>query len=319
MKPLRPISFATADFEGKRWQLGGGGIDVLRHIRLTAAEFPSVLLAYSASPGSGPFSRSLAEDITELGINVFLSTTPAPITALSLILAQRQMPLGLYLHETQDDSWELLPVAIHGGPVDESHVSGHETHFAAKIGVLGEADLLTPYLEKLSGLIDPLPEDGLGVSALESPFAAIASMTARLPKLSIFSRRSPEGPIAVISPDGQSLALRHSSGEVIPTVALVATIGRYLTQVRKSSGAVIGPLEWKADMRDIAEYRAVTGDALDMSNHASIADLLLGCWEPGIIAHQGHSPFGDAYLSLAYLTEAWSCGIDVPRQKNLAG
>ena len=312
MKPLRPITFTTADFEGKRWQIGDGGLDVLQHIRSTAGGFPSVLLAFSASPGTGPFSRTLAADITELGINVFLSNSPTPISALSLALAQRQMPLGLYLNEVREDSWELLPVAVHGGPVDESHTSGESAPIAVRIGVLGEADLLTPYLSKVSGLIDPFLESGPRISTLTSPFSAIDTAITSASSLAILAERHPDGPRAEISSDGQSLSLRRPSGEHLSTMTLVATIGRYLTEVRKSNGVVIGPAAEKSLSKDWAEYHGIEGDALDMSNHASIADLLLGWWEPGIIAHQGHSPFGDAYLSLAYLTEAWASGINVP-------
>ncbi|HNV72620.1 MAG TPA: hypothetical protein PKO06_23125, partial [Candidatus Ozemobacteraceae bacterium] len=69
---------------------------------------------------------------------------------------------------------------------------------------------------------------------------------------------------------------------------------------------VIGPPGTKEFAVSWGEVTEVDGDALDMSHVAGYANLLLGWWEPGIMAHQGNGPFGDALLTAGYLLEAWA-------------
>lgn len=309
MSPLQPICFSTPDFQGKQWRLGNGGLEAICALRQLTTSFPSILLAFSSSPGAKPFARQVALDIIEMGINVFVGRGPVPLAALSLALIQRQMPLGFYLHEEIDNHWQLLPVGIHGGPIDADQPLPFETHSTIKTGVLGETDILKSYVAQLDGLFDPFIEAGLRFSSISSPFKEVQELLSENPNFAILNERSDRGPRVEISGDGQALEVFTLNNVKLPTLEIVSAIGRYLIQIRRSNGVIIGPRDDLKEMKKWAECKGIDGTALDMSNNAVSADLLLGWWEPGIIAHQGHSPFGDAFLSMAYLIEAWCAGI----------
>ena len=73
-----------------------------------------------------------------------------------------------------------------------------------------------------------------------------------------------------------------------------------------ASGTIVGPAgKVKGIPEGIGEILEIEGSCFDMNYHAGFADLLIGWWEDGTIAHQGSGCFGDAYLSAIYLLESW--------------
>jgi hypothetical protein len=271
-------------------------------------QHPSLLLGFSAHPGMGAEGKKLAERLALAGFNIFYSKVPVPMSALSLALITRHLPLGLYFSETGDGDVSLTPISIHGGPFSREDIQPDRPTMPRINGVIGETDLIRPYVQQLSGLLDPfLPEEGIRFTRIDSPFRQIDELIRRNPAYSLCSQDRKSGPWASISVDGQGLEVIASDGNRVPDTEILATICRYLIEERLSLGTIIGPPGTARLFTQGVETIEVEGpNSLVMSHRAVFSDLLLGWWEPGIIAHQGHSPFGDAYLSLAYLLEAWN-------------
>ena len=306
MKPVRPLIFSAQDLGKGHLESFHGGRAFLRLLRSVGETFSTVLLAHAARPGSRTVIQEVSRLISAMGMNVFLARVPAPVIALSQELGRRSMPLGLYLNETSDNDWSLTPVALHGGPVDDDMPAGTGNEPLSRNGVVGEVEILGSYVKRLAGLLDPRPEPGIRFSRLESPFPQISEMLAGPDGPRILQEFDPQGPIARVDPSGQSLTVELPSGKFLSSEKLVQMVGTYLTRERASTGTIVGPPGTAALAAGWGEIVEVDGDALDMSHAAGYVNLLLGWWEPGIIAHQGHGPFGDGFLTAGYLLEAWA-------------
>lgn len=304
MIPLRPAVFTTENL-GDGWWLADPANRTFRDLlRFTGARFPSVILAYAARPGLEAMAEMVAAGVSQAGLNVFLAEAPTPVCALVQAVGRRGMPLGLYLDEQITGQYSLLPLGNHGGPIIERDLPEAPPDPLDKLGVVGSTDIMTPYLASLRELLDPFPDTSPRVARLDNPFEQLSERLREGNGFRILTEREEKGATAAISPDGQSLTWRPEGGEPMPTRDMVQILGEYLTLVRRTSGTVVGPKGATPLRLASVENLQIEGEALDMSAHASCVDLLLGWWEPGLLAHQGNGPFGDAFLTLAYLLEA---------------
>jgi len=305
--PLRPAIFAADDLVPGVWASLPATRALWNHLLDVGSRFPSLTMGWAARPGLDILVGRLAEMLTKAGLNVFLATGPVPVAALAMSLGDRQQPLGLYIDETGDGRYSALALTTHGGPVLESDIL--ETSVpprTGRVGVIGTTDFLEPYVKRMGQLLDPITEDRVRLSDLESPFTQLHLRMRPFPEYRLLFDHTPDGPRAVISPDGQALQLFGKDGAPVATRAIVATIGTYLTRLRGASGTLVGPRGTSELAAGIGDAAEIEGDALDMASQAGYTDLLLGWWEKGIVAHQGHAPFGDAYLTLLYLLESWN-------------
>lgn len=309
MNALRPAVF-TADNLADGWWLGDPVNRSFRdYLLYSGSRFPSVLVGFAGRPGLAEVADGVAAGISQAGLNVFLAETATPISALTQAVGQRSMPLGLYLDEAPDGlSYTLLAVGNHGGPITEADLPEVPPSPLGKLGVIGTTDLATPYLNGLRSLLDPSPDPHPRVSRLEHPFPHFEKKFGERAEYRLFTERLPDGPIATISPDGQSLRFAFPGSEPWTTRAMAERIGHYLTRVRRTNGTIISAKGVDLLSVEAGSQIRVEGGPLEYSSRASFVDLLIGWWEPGIIAHQGFGPFGDAFLTLAYLLEAMGEG-----------
>ncbi|MFZ2956997.1 MAG: hypothetical protein WA705_08925 [Candidatus Ozemobacteraceae bacterium] len=319
MKPLAPCRFRNRDLgNGFRFEGLENGLDLQNHLVRTGADFPSLIFAYAARGGVRSIATLVAQGLNSLGLNVFQPKSAVPLAALSAAVAKRNIPIGLYLDEDDAGFWTLTPLAAHGGPVEHPIFEGGSPVPLKQTGVLGETEIIEPYLRALEGLLDATPGEGPRLAGLDCPFPEIdrrlldpndpASRT-------ILGERRPDGPHARISPDGQGLEIEWPIGKRLSTDQLVQMVGRYLHEQRAGRGTLIGPpgardvvqsLSANPEESEKIEVIEVRDGPLEMSYRAGFSDLLLGWWDSGILAHQGHGPFGDGLLTLAYLLESWS-------------
>ncbi len=305
MTAIRPAVF-TADNLADGWWLGEPANRAFRDFLLSSgARFPSVLVGFAGRPGLAEVADGVAAGISQAGLNVFLSDAATPISALTQAVGQRRIPLGLYLDEAPDGvGYTLLAVGNHGGPITEADLPEVSPSPLGKLGVIGSTDLATPYLNGLRSLLDPYPDPQPRLSSLEHPFPHFEKTFGERAEYRLFTDRLPNGPAATISPDGQSLRFAMAGEEPWTTRAMAERIGHYLTRVRRTSGTIIGAKGVDLLSVEAGNQIRVEGGPLELSSRASFVDLLIGWWEPGIVAHQGFGPFGDAFLTLAYLLEA---------------
>ena len=208
------------------------------------------------------------------------------------------------MHYPDDPEFILFPLGNNGGPATGLDLPEMPSVPLEKPGVVGTTDITTTYLSGLKELLDPFPEAKPRAAEIQSPFDLIARRFGERPEYRILWERAENGPVAVISPDGQGLSFLIPPGENWTTREIAQTVGEYLTLVRRTNGTVVAPHGVQPLKLGEAQHISVVGDSLEMSCQAGYIDLLLGWWEPGIIAHQGNGPYGDAYLTLAYLLEA---------------
>ncbi len=306
MKPLKPAIFREGDLRPGGWAERESTRSLWSHLLDVGSRFPSLTIGWEARPGLSDIVERLAGMLTHAGINVFLATGPVPVAALSQALGQRMQPLGLYIGVTSGGDYSALAITTHGGPVLETDVREGIIARADRVGVMGTTDFLEPYVKRMGQLLDPMIENRVRLSSLSSPFDHLHKRMQPHPEFRPLFEYAETGPQAVISPDGQGVTVHDAAGEPIPTSRLVETLGAYLTRLRGAAGTLVGPRGTAELAAGISEFSEIEGDALDMSSQAGYVDLLLGWWETGIIAHQGHAPFGDAYLTLLYLLEAWN-------------
>lgn len=306
MKPVKPAIFRESDLRPDGWAENPGTRQLWNHLLDVGSRFPSLTVGWAARPGLSDLVGKLAEMLTHAGLNVFLSTGPVPIAALAQALGQRQQPIGLYIDETADGTASALALTTHGGPVLETDMPDPDASFprSGRTGVMGTTDLLEPYVKRMGQLLDPMIESRVRLSSLTSPFDQLHRRMLPHDEFKPLFEYAAIGPKAAISPDGQAVIVYDRQGSLIPTRDLVETIGRYLTRLRCAAGTLVGPQGTAELAAGIADFTEIEGDALDMSSQAAYLDLLLGWWDNGVIAHQGHAPFGDAYLTLLYLLEA---------------
>ncbi|HNW36760.1 MAG TPA: hypothetical protein PKM25_17610 [Candidatus Ozemobacteraceae bacterium] len=306
MKPLRPAIFRESDIRPDGWAENPSSRQLWNHLLDVGNRYPSLTVAWAARPGLANVAERLAGMLTRAGLNVFLATSPVPIAALAQSLGLRQQPIGLYIDETSDGAYSALALTTHGGPILEADTFAGTAYRSGRTGVVGTTDFLEPYVKQMGQLLDTMVEGDVRLSSLDSPFAQLNQRLVPNPEFRLLFEYSPDGPKAFISPDGQALSILQHDGAALPTRDIVATIGGYLTKLRGAAGTLVGPQGTAELAAGIADFTEIEGDALEMSSQAGYIDLLLGWWENGIVAHQGHAPFGDAYLTLLYLLEAWN-------------
>ncbi|MBF0500706.1 MAG: hypothetical protein HQM09_11280 [Candidatus Riflebacteria bacterium] len=310
---VMPCRFRSGDI-GNGFKLDDleNGLELKAHLLRTGASSPSLILAHAARGGAKSVTNTVAQGLTALGLNVFHPRAAVPVIALSVAIARRGMKIGLYLDEDAEGFWTLLPLAAHGGPVENAIQEEVVTKPLRQTGVLGETEIIKPYLQTLEGLLDPNIGEGPRLSTLECPFPEIEQYLrekADSGRCIVLRERNTSGPRARISPDGQGLEIEWPAGKHFATTEMVAAVGQYLHEQRSGRGTIIGPpgtVDLVKPFSDGIEIIEVHDGPLEMSYRAGFADLLMGWWEPGIIAHQGHGPFGDGLLTLAYLLESWS-------------
>jgi hypothetical protein len=313
MKPLPAAVFAAQTAVGPSLLADRGATSPLgRYILASSRRFPSIPVAAAALPHLKGHLDELTLTLTDVGINVFTAGGPAPLAALAQALGPRNIPLGLYLDETPQGDLRLTGVAAHGAPVDQQDLAdddqgaGFSAPAVSRRGVQGRTDLIETYTRNLGHLIDPYLEQSIGFSSLAIPFPAIAAVVDEHPAFRLLRFRSAAGPSATISPDGQALHVEMPDGSSLATTDMVRLISHHLVRVRGSGGTIVGPWTHQAVGATYAPTIGVEGTALEMSYQAGFADLLLGWWEPGIVAHQGNGAFGDGLLTAVYLLEAWN-------------
>lgn len=304
---LQPIYFKVKHANNLKWSTLSENLSLFFHIRNCCESFPSLILAYSSATCMHEVASEVAEGFLSIGINIFLPKEPSPIAALSQSVAARGMPIGLYLDWSEEKQMcSLSALNMHGGPIDKKDVCESSPTKIDKIGVIGQAKLDSHYINRLAELADPFLEPGKGFSNLITPFPNIMELLKKNSKLKHLLERDPSGPIAKISPDGQILTISEQNGKEYEVADLVSKIGIYLSKERMASGSILGPLDL-TELSCIGNFIKSNNGSFDMSYRAGFENLLLGWTETGVIAHQGSSCFGDAFLSALYLIEAWRC------------
>lgn len=308
MRPLYPAIFSAEAIAGLRWAEQPENTQFYWHVRNICKTFPSLVLAYSARPGLAELAAILAEGFMDCGINVFMPGEASPVCALSQAIGARTMPIGLYLDgDETSGNLTLAALSSHGGPFNEKDIFDSPFSSVEKGGVAGVTELNGYYASNLAGLADRFIEKGAGFAAFEIPFAGLEGRLREIDGLAILFQHDPYGPTARISPDGQGLLISDKSGKDIGVAEIASTITDYLRKERLASGTIVGPASENSRFAGNCETIGVEGSLFDMNFKACFADLLIGWWHNGVIAHQGSSCFGDAILSAIYFLEARRC------------
>ena len=305
MSALQPIKFQTNLASNLKWASCSENLPMFYHIKNTCREFPSLILAFSASTMAKEIASIFAEGLLSIGINVFLPEEPSPIAALSQAIGVRGMPIALYLDiDPVSNLCIITAINNHGGPIDEKDILDSNPLQVERNAVVGQTELCKSFVSRLLELADPFLEDGIGFSKFITPFPKLNKQIAKQEKLKYLFAIDENGPVAEISNDGQKLKITKNNGEIIPTDLIVLEIGNYLISERMANGSIVGPSDIE-ELTRTCDFVLAEDDAFEMSYHAGFSDLLLGWWNDGVIAHQGSSCFGDAFLSAIYLIEAW--------------
>ncbi len=304
--PLYPIKLKFEEARKLKWAEKPENKDFFNHLKNSALEFPSLIFGSSADKDCIDVSIIIADELLSIGLNVFLCPDPVPIVSLAQSIGVRNMPLGLYLRKSDDDLFELISVTNHGGPLDIKDVKAEMPKLVDRTGVIGHTEVNPIYVKSLKELADPFIGKGRGFSALESPFKKLNLELKKILELENLFEIDPEGPKVVISEDGQKIKVVKTDGSEVSPEEITYQIANYLHRERMASGTIVGPTgKVKGIPEGIGEILEIEGSCFDMNYHAGFADLLIGWWEDGTIAHQGSGCFGDAYLSAIYLLEAW--------------
>lgn len=303
-RPLYPAILKPDEAHALKWAERPENESFYKHLLNISNEFPSILMAFSADHGLAETAIELGKSFIDKGINIFLPPDPTPICAFSQSIAARQVPLGLYLSfDQQKQMLSLAALTNHGGPLDDQDIIEKQPEENDRNAVLGETEYNRIYLNNLSGFADQFIEEGSGFSEVVIPFNGLDDKLRNQKELKILFSPDKNGPKAILSNDGQGLKIIENGKELSDNVVCDKIIN-YLVKERRASGTVVGP-KGLVEPADIAgEIVEVEGELFDMNYHAGFADLLIGWWHGGIIAHQGSSCFGDGILTAIYYLEA---------------
>ncbi|GAB4282590.1 MAG: hypothetical protein Kow0029_28240 [Candidatus Rifleibacteriota bacterium] len=305
MRPLYPAIFNADEAFSLKWAERNENRAFFYHLLNVCKDFPSLLMGYSADTGIPELAAELGRTLIERGINVFMPSSPTPLASFSQSVGARQMPIGLYLsYDSRNDFYQLSAITNHGGPIDEQDIKESKIEESERNAVLGTTDYDLIYLNSLKGLADQYIEDGIGFKTLCIPFPELEKKMQETPELAIIFKRDEKGPVARITNDGQGLIVTNSDGTQVSTEEMADLIINYLIRERLASGTIIGPIGRTKPINETIEIQEIDGTLFDMNYHAAFADLLVGWWDGGIIAHQGSSCFGDGILTAIYYLEA---------------
>ncbi|MBF0406760.1 MAG: hypothetical protein HQM10_05380 [Candidatus Riflebacteria bacterium] len=313
MKPIRPCIFnGSAEKLPNPFLPLEDGLRLISFLVQTARNFPSLLLAFSAKKGARSASWEIAEFFAQLGLNVFISKNPVPISALSLSLIKRNIPMGVYIDCDKNDNWTIFPIGVNGGPAlissDNTYPLIEKLPFS---GVVGETDLIEVYVKSLECLTDLSYITESYIKELVFPFSAVMEKIKENVCFKNLSSDNLKGMTAIVSNDGQILELFLPNGEKVSDETIIKVLANYLIGVRESRGTVFISSKNSEDIKfnglsiKNAEIQRVGDDTVELAHRSGYSDLLIGCCPPGHFIHQGHTPFGDGLLTLFYLLEAW--------------
>lgn len=304
MRPLYPAIFSAEHLSALKWTDRPENVAFKNYLFNTCREFPSLILASSSRAGLSDALGAVAEGLIGIGINVFMPPDPSPICAVSQAVSSRNIQMGLYLDaDNSCQNFTLYAITKHGGPPDEKDVSEAQPFPVGRTGVAGTTELDRYYASNVSALADRFIEGGRGFASINIPFPALEERLRSMPELSALFDCDPEGPDAVVSPDGQSLMLKERNGKSLAPEVVASRIAKYLIKERLAAGTIVGP-ERLQSLPEQVETLKIAGSSFDMNYHAGFADLLIGWWSDGTMAHQGSSCFGDAILTAIYYIEA---------------
>lgn len=313
MRLLYPAIFAEKQAEGLKWGALPENTRFFRHVLNIRNSFPSLILASSAAKGCLETATVIAQGLLECGINVFQPAYSSPVCALTQGLAERNMPLGLYLDKKNNsDKYALYAISRHGGLFDEKDILEGDTPLKiGKTGVLGTTELNLYYLKNLAGFADRHIEPGIAFSELEIPFIGLKELAQKTSGLEILCQKDDSGPSAVISADGQRLTIIDKARGQLKPKEIAGTIAKYLVSERSAYGTIISNSSEACDFDTGCETMGINDmgefNSLNLAYEAAFTDMLL-LWAPdGVIAHRGSSCFGDALLTAVYYLEALRC------------
>lgn len=304
MRPLYPAIFSAEHLNAMKWADRPENVAFKNYLFNACREFPSLILASSSRPGMSEALGAVAEGLIGIGINVFMPPDPSPICAVSQAVSSRNIQMALYLDaDVSCENFTLYVLTKHGGPPDEKDVCEAQPLPGGRTGVAGTTELDRYYASNVSALADHFIESGRGFSSIAIPFPVLEERLRSMPELSALFEHDPNGPAASVSADGQILQLTDRNGRIISPEQVAARIAKYLIKERLAAGTIVGP-EKLAALPEEVETLKIAGSSFDMNYHAGFADLLIGWWSDGTMAHQGSSCFGDAILTAIYYIEA---------------
>lgn len=303
MKPIYPSIIKKSLIQNGNWTDSADHSELVLHIKNVCADFPSIILGYSAHFDSKAYSNLIAEKITEWGINVFMPDFAVPLSAISHAIITRNMQLALYVEEASDSEIRLITISTHGGLFDEQDLQTKFPSSREKKGVIGSTDVLSSYVKHLSGFADPFIENGLSLKNIEIPFPELVDLLKNNEQLQILFENDINGLSAKINENGCLLRL-EDNGRNLTTEDIALRIANYLKKERFTTGSIIVPKGNTESFQLIDETIEVEGNEFDLSYQAGFSDLFLGWWPDGLIALQGSSCFGDGILSAIYYIES---------------
>ncbi|MBF0545438.1 MAG: hypothetical protein HQM08_13440 [Candidatus Riflebacteria bacterium] len=311
MKPLKQCTYLGKQVDGENpFSPVEEGKKMVSYLLGIGRNFPSLLMGFSARKGARSIAWEIADYFTHIGLNVFISKGAVPISALSISLIKRNIPMGVYIDGDDSDAWHVLPLAAHGGPADPIENQNPTVFSLPFSGVIGETDLSDLYLKSIESLTDFRFHTDTLLSQFVFPFPEIQKKMLESDFWKKLFDPRQDSISATISDDGQIVGLISTTGKKIPIEEVFLTLGKYLINVRGSWGTIIGPpgteiLAQKLSIKKMIEIQEIPNDPIELSYRAGFSDLLLGWCQPGYLVHQGHSPFGDGLLTLTYLFETW--------------
>lgn len=304
MKPLYPIIISKKQLTDSTWLNDSEFASLILHIKNLCADYPSLLMAYSADFDSKSNAQIISETITNWGINVFMPDYAVPLSVISYAMTTKSMPIGLYIEEaSQKDTVRIIPISTHGGLFDEQDLKTSYISESKKKGVVGSTDLSSLYIKHLAGFADPYIEKGLSFSSLNVPFVELFEAMKSNENLKILFERSSSDEVATINNNGCHLNIKKNS-EQISTAKIAENIAKYLKNERFSSGTIYVPNGYEKDFNKYGEVVEFEGNDYDLSYTSAFSDLFLSFSNEGMLAFQGSSCLGDAFLAAIYYLES---------------
>ena len=307
MKPIFPFLIPEEELKDESWTSNPVLAANICHIRNVCADFPSLLLGYSADSEAKIYSDFITSVITnKWGLNVFLQEDAVPLPALSYAITTRSMPIGLYIEKASDSerpSARVTLISTHGGLFNEKDLRAESVSKPSKPGVVGTTDILSSYVKQLVGFADPYIDDGVCFADLEVPFTALSKMLKAKDSLALINDRQIKGPVARLSNNGCYVDI-YNNNEKITFDKLAYQLAKHLKEERLASGSIFVPKGKGEIFSALGDISEVEENESVMSYFAGFADLFIAWWPEKLIALQGSSCFGDGLLASIYYIES---------------